>query len=96
MSEEITTENAESVQTATQSNMTPSEFVNRRLGTANPPVEAKEEVVTETKDESTEEVSQEPEVAEQPSEEKSEEDVLSQYNLDEMSDRSKRRQRCLF
>ncbi len=88
MSEEIITETVQSETETKQSNMSAAEFTARRLGqlTGSPKVEATKEEQEETTDESTEEVSQEPEVAEQPSEEKSEEDVLSQYNLDEMSE----------
>ena len=83
--------------TAIQSNMSATDFVNRRLGQLNsakseeaPPVEEANEVVEEEAVESTEEteneevVSNEPEEQEEQSE--SSEDVLSQLDLDEMSE----------
>jgi hypothetical protein len=99
MSNEITTGDAEPVQetTAIQSNMSPAEFVTRRLGQLNeatqeeaPPVEATDEVTEEAEVESTEAETSEEVVAEQTeeTEETSEEstDVLSQLDLDEMSE----------
>lgn len=102
MSNEITTGVAEPVQetTAPQSNMSVSDFINRRLGKQNeetqeesPIVEATDEVTEETEVESTEEEVNEEVVAEQTEEteeveETSEEstDVLSQLDLDEMSE----------
>ena len=102
MSDEINTVDAGTEQnTAEQSNMSVSEFANRRLGQLtqpqeeekDQPVEAKEEVIAETSEERTEEVVNETEVAEQAeSEDKSQDesensaDVLSQLDLDEMSE----------
>ena len=102
MSNEITTGVAEPVQetTAPQSNMSVSDFINRRLGKQNeatqeesPIVEATDEVTEETEVESTKEEVNEEVVAEQTEEteeveETSEEstDVLSQLDLDEMSE----------
>ena len=92
MSEEITTGNAEPETTAIQSNITMSDFVNRRLGQQKeatqeeaPQVEAQEEV-TEQPSSETEEVLSQPESAEQAEEPKGSEDVLSQFDLDDMSD----------
>ena len=86
--------------TAEQSNMSVADFINRRLGQQNeatqeeaPPVEATDEVVEEAEVESTEAEVNEEVVAEQTEEteeveETSEEstDVLSQLDLDEMSE----------
>jgi len=86
--------------TAEQSNMSVADFINRRLGQQNeetqeeaPPVEATDEVVEEAEVESTEAEANEEVVAEQTEEteeveETSEEstDVLSQLDLDEMSE----------
>jgi len=96
MSEEITTGVAEPVNetTAKQSNnMSMSDFVNRRLGAQNeetqevaPPVEAQEEVAEQPSSEISEEVLSQPEGAEQTEEPQGSEDVLSQFDLDDMSD----------
>jgi|TARA_E500000318_G_scaffold71224_1_gene65982 hypothetical protein len=86
MSEEITTETAQSETEAKQSNMSVSEFTSRRLGQMTPAVEAKEEEAQEAPVESTEEVQAEPEVAEQASESQETDDVLSKLDLDEMSE----------
>ena len=91
MSEEITTEVAQSEPTEAQkSNISAAEFVTRRLGQNTPPVEAKEEEVEETTDESPVVENTESEVAEQTEEpeskEESSDDVLSQLDLDEMSE----------
>jgi len=95
MSEEITTGVAEPVNetTALQSNnMSMADFVNRRLGQKQeetqeeaPPVEAQEEVIEQPSSE-TEEVLNETEGAEQTEEPRGSEDVLSQFDLDDMSD----------
>ena len=95
MSEEITTGVAEPVNetTALQSNnMSMADFVNRRLGQKQeetqeqaPPVEAQEEVIEQPSSE-TEEVLVETESAEQAEEPQGSEDVLSQFDLDDMSD----------
>jgi hypothetical protein len=100
MSQEITTGDAEPVTetTAVQSNMSAAEFVQRRLGqlspqqeeTSEPEVEATDEVVEESEVESTEETSNEEVTAEQTEEQEeqseSSDDVLSQLDLDEMSE----------
>jgi len=100
MSQEITTGDAEPVTetTAVQSNMSAAEFVQRRLGqlspsqeeTSEPEVEATDEVVEETEVESTEESTNEEVIAEQTEEQEeqseSSDDVLSQLDLDEMSE----------
>jgi len=99
MSNEITEGVAEpsTETTASQSNMSAADFVNRRLGQLTeetqevaPPVEATDEVTEETEVESPEVETSEEIVAEQTeeTEELSEEstDVLSQLDLDEMSE----------
>jgi len=91
MSDEIQAGNAEPAQnTAIQSNMSPAQFITRRLGqnTNDPLVEAKEEVVTNQEEvqEEVQEVSSETEVAEQTEELQSSDDVLSQLDLDDMSE----------
>ena len=102
MSNEITEGVAEpsTETTALQSNMSAADFVNRRLGQLNegtqeeaPPVEATDEVTEETEVESPEVEASEEIVAEQTEEteevqETSEEstDVLSQLDLDDMSE----------
>ena len=102
MSNEITVGDAEPTQetTAIQSNMSATDFINRRLGQLNPTkeeevpqVEVNNEVVEETEVESTEVENNEEVIAEQTEEteeveETSEEskDVLSQLDLDEMSE----------
>ena len=74
MSEEITTEVAQSEPTEAQkSNISAAEFVTRRLGQNTPPVEAKEEEVEETTDESPVVENTESEVAEQTEEPESKE-----------------------
>ena len=95
MSEEITTGVAEPVQSTTaeqSNNITMADFVNRRLGQQKeatqeeaPQVEAQEEV-TEQPSSETEEVLSQPEGAEQTEEPKGSEDVLSQFDLDGMSE----------
>ena len=95
MSEEITAGVAEPAQTTTaeqSNNMSMADFVNRRLGQPKgetqeeaPQVEAQEEV-TEQPFSETEEVLNETEGAEQAAEPQSSEDVLSQFDLDDMSD----------
>ncbi len=93
MSEEITTANAEAETTAIQSNMSMADFVTRRLGQQNegtqeeaPPVEAQEEVAEQPSYESNEEVLGQPEGAEQTEEPQGSENVLSQFDLDDMSE----------
>lgn len=93
MSEEITTANAEAETTAIQSNMSMADFVTRRLGQQNegtqeeaPPVEAQEEVAEQPSYESNEEVLSQPEGAEQTEEPQGSENVLSQFDLDDMSE----------
>ena len=95
MSEEITTGVAEPVNetTAKQSNMSMADFVNRRLGQQNeatqevaPPVEAQEEVAEQPSSEISEEVLSQTGGAEQTREPHGSEDVLSQFDLDDMSD----------
>ena len=93
MSEEITTVDAGTVTTAKQSNMSAADFVNRRLGQLNeatqevaPPVEAQEEVAEQPSSEINEEVLSETEGAEQAGEPQGSEDVLSQFDLDDMSE----------
>ena len=95
MSNEITTGDAEPVQetTAKQSNMSAADFVNRRLGQLTegtqeeaPPVEATDEVTEETEVESPEVESSEEIVAEQTEEPEGSTDVLSQLDLDDMSE----------
>lgn len=95
MSEEITTGVAEPVNetTAKQSNMSMADFVNRRLGKQNeatqevtPPVEAQEEVAEQPSSEINEEVLSQTEGAEQTGGSKDPKDVLSQFDLDDMSD----------
>ncbi len=87
MSEEITTEVAQSVPTeAQQSNISAADFVTRRLGQNTPPVEAKEEEVKEATDESPVVENTESEVAEQTEEPQGSDDVLSQLDLDDMSE----------
>ena len=95
MSNEITTGDAEPVQetTAKQSNMSAADFVNRRLGQLNeatqeeaPPVEATDEVTEETEVESPEVEASEEIVAEQTEEPEGSTDVLSQLDLDDMSE----------
>jgi len=95
MSNEITEGVAEpsTETTALQSNMSAADFVNRRLGQLNegtqeeaPPVEATDEVTEETEVESPEVEASEEVVAEQTEEPEGSTDVLSQYNLDDMSE----------
>lgn len=93
MSEEITTANAEAETTAIQSNMSAADFVTRRLGQQNegtqeeaPPVEAQEEVAEQPSYESNEEVLSQPEGAEQTEEPQGSGNVLSQFDLDDMSE----------
>ena len=100
MSQEITTGDAEPVTetTAVQSNMSSADFINRRLGqlspkqeeTSEPEVEATDEVVEGSEVESTEEPNNEEVTAEQTEEQEeqseSSDDVLSQLDLDEMSE----------
>jgi hypothetical protein len=87
MSEEITTEVAQSVPTeAQQLNISAADFVSRRLGQNTPPVEAKEEEVKEATDESPVVENTESEVAEQTEEPQGSDDVLSQLDLDDMSE----------
>ena len=95
MSEEITTGVAEPVNetTAKQSNMSMADFVNRRLGKQNeatqevsPPVEAQEEVAEQPSSEINEEVLSQTEGAEQTGGSQDPKDVLSQFDLDDMSD----------
>ena len=95
MSNEITTGDAEPVQetTAKQSNMSAADFVNRRLGQLNegtqeeaPPVEATDEVTEEAEVESPEVEASEEIVAEQTEEPEGSTDVLSQLDLDDMSE----------
>lgn len=95
MSNEITEGAAEpsTETTAKQSNMSAADFVNRRLGQLNegtqeeaPPVEATDEVPEETEVESPEVESSEEIVAEQTEEPEGSTDVLSQLDLDDMSE----------
>lgn len=95
MSNEITEGVAEpsTETTASQSNMSAADFVNRRLGQQNeetqevaPPVEATDEVTEETLVESPEVEASEEIVAEQTEEPEGSEDVLSQLDLDDMSE----------
>lgn len=95
MSNEITEGAAEpsTETTAKQSNMSAADFVNRRLGQLNegtqeeaPPVEATDEVTEETEVESPEVESSEEIVAEQTEEPEGSTDVLSQLDLDDMSE----------
>lgn len=95
MSNEITEGIAEpsTETTAKQSNMSAADFVNRRLGQLNegtqeeaPPVEATDEVTEETEVESPEVESSEEIVAEQTEEPEGSTDVLSQLDLDDMSE----------
>ena len=95
MSEEITVGNAEPTTetTAVQSNISVSEFAQRRLGQLTPKeevapqVEATEEVADEVPvTESNEETVEETEVAEQTEDPQGSTDVLSQLDLDEMSE----------
>lgn len=95
MSNEITTGDAEPVQetTAIQSNMSAADFVNRRLGQLTeetqevaPTVEATDEVTEETEVESPEVEASEEIVAEQTEEPEGSTDVLSQLDLDDMSE----------
>ena len=95
MSNEITEGVAEpsTETTAPQSNMSAADFVNRRLGQQNeetqevaPPVEATDEVTEETLVESPEVEASEEIVAEQTEEPEGSTDVLSQLDLDDMSE----------
>lgn len=95
MSNEITEGVAEpsTETTALQSNMSAADFVNRRLGQLNeatqeeaPPVEATDEVTEETEVESPEVEASEEIVAEQTEEPEGSTDVLSQLDLDDMSE----------
>lgn len=95
MSNEITEGVAEpsTETTAKQSNMSAADFVNRRLGQQNeetqeeaPPVEATDEVTEETEVESPEVEASEEVVAEQTEEPEGSTDVLSQLDLDDMSE----------
>ena len=95
MSNEITEGVAEpsTETTASQSNMSAADFVNRRLGQLTeetqevaPPVEATDEVTEETEVESPEVETSEEIVAEQTEESEGSEDVLSQLDLDDMSE----------
>jgi len=95
MSNEITEGVAEpsTETTASQSNMSAADFINRRLGKQNeetqevaPPVEATDEVTEETEVESPEVEASEEIVAEQTEEPEGSEDVLSQLDLDDMSE----------
>ena len=95
MSNEITEGVAEpsTETTALQSNMSAADFVNRRLGQLTeetqevaPPVEATDEVTEETEVESPEVESSEEIVAEQTEEPEGSTDVLSQLDLDDMSE----------
>jgi len=95
MSNEITEGVAEpsTETTASQSNMSAADFVNRRLGQLTeetqevaPPVEATDEVTEETEVESPEVETSEEIVAEQTEEPEGSEDVLSQLDLDDMSE----------
>jgi len=95
MSNEIAVGDAEPTTetTAPQSNMSAADFVNRRLGQLNeqaqkenPNVEATNEVVEETEVESNEEETNEEVVAEQSQESEDSDDVLSQLDLDDMSE----------
>ena len=100
MSTEITEGVAEpsTETTAVQSNMSSADFINRRLGqlspkqeeTSEPEVEATDEVVEGSEVESTEEPNNEEVTAEQTEEQEeqseSSDDVLSQLDLDEMSE----------
>ena len=85
MSEEITTENAQAVtQEARQSNITASDFVQRRLG-ASDQQETPEEAEAPVVEESTEEVEKpvEESTTEVATSEEESSDVPSQLNLDE-------------
>jgi hypothetical protein len=95
MSNEITEGVAEpsTETTASQSNMSAADFVNRRLGQLNegtqeeaPPVEATDEVTEEAEVESPEVEASEKIVAEQTEEPEGSTDVLSQLDLDDMSE----------
>ena len=95
MSNEITEGVAEpsTETTAKQSNMSAADFVNRRLGQLNeatqeeaPPVEATDEVTEEAEVESPEVEASEEIVAEQTEEPQGSTDVLSQLDLDDMSE----------
>ena len=96
MSQEITEGVAEpsTETTALQSNnMSAADFVNRRLGQQQeatqevaPPVEAQEEVAEQPSSEISEEVLSQPEGAEQTEESQDSQDVLSQFDLDDMSE----------
>ena len=95
MSNEITEGVAEpsTETTALQSNMSAADFVNRRLGQLNegtqeeaPPVEATDEVTEEAEVESPEVEASEEIVAEQTEEPEGSTDVLSQLDLDDMSE----------
>ena len=95
MSNEITEGVAEpsTETTAIQSNMSAADFVNRRLGQQNeetqeeaPPVEATDEVTEEAEVESPEVEASEEIVAEQTEEPEGSTDVLSQLDLDDMSE----------
>jgi hypothetical protein len=95
MSNEITEGVAEpsTETTASQSNMSAADFVNRRLGQLNegtqeeaPPVEATDEVTEEAEVESPEVEASEEIVAEQTEEPEGSTDVLSQLDLDDMSE----------
>ena len=95
MSNEITEGVAEpsTETTASQSNMSAADFVNRRLGQLTeetqevaPPVEATDEVTEETEVESPEVEASEGIVAEQTEEPEGSTDVLSQLDLDDMSE----------
>jgi len=95
MSNEITEGVAEpsTETTALQSNMSAADFVNRRLGQLNegtqeeaPPVEATDEVTEEAVVESPEVEASEEVVAEQTEEPEGSTDVLSQLDLDDMSE----------
>lgn len=95
MSNEITEGVAETSTetTALQSNMSAADFVNRRLGKLNeetqkesPPVEAIDEVTEEAEVESPEVDASEEIIAEQTEEPEGSTDVLSQLDLDDMSE----------
>ena len=92
MSEEITTENAQAVtQEARQSNITASDFVQRRLG-ASDQQETPEEAEAPVVEESTEEVEKpvEESTTEVATSEEESSDVPSQLNLDEIQELSEK------
>ena len=90
MTDEITTANADAEQSSVATNMTVSAFANRRIGELTPKQAeepAAEEVTEEIEEAAPEETTEENEVVETGEEiQEDSEDVLSQIDLDTMSE----------